>query len=325
MTWNIIVTHNQIAPSAVRLLNEAGIAVHFSPPYTSSEELAEKARGLGVDAMMIRQGRISREVLSASPKLKVVVKHGVGVDNIDLVAAADLGIPVLRSMGSNAAVVAELAVTLAFALVKELPGLDNAIREGDWPKPRFIGRDIAGSHIGLVGYGAIGRETARRAAALGMKVSVFDPFAADAVRADGHEAADDLDALLPHLDVLSFHCPLTKGTRHLLNDERIARMKPTAVVVNTARGGVIDEDALARALHEGRIGGAGLDGFSVEPMAADNPLRSSPRTILTPHIGGVTEASSIAMAEIAARHIISVLRGESPDPRSLAHPAELAS
>ncbi len=325
MRYNCIVTHNQIAPSAVSMLNDAGIAVHFSPPYTPSDELAEKIRALQVDAIMVRQGQINAEVINASQKLQVIVKHGVGVDNVDLLAASRRNVPVLRSMGSNAAAVAELAITLTFALIKELPRLDQATRNGEWLKPGFIGRDILGSHIGLIGYGAIGRETAKRASALGMRVSVFDPFASQSIIEDGYVASDNLAALLPELDVLSMHCPLTQETRHLLNAERLALMKPSAVIVNTARGGVIDENALAEALENNKIGGAGLDSFSIEPMHDDNPLRHTPRTILTPHIGGVTQGSTIAMAEIAARHIIHVLNGGEPDERSLARAEELAS
>lgn len=321
----ILVTHNQIAPSAIELLNANDIDVFFSPPYDAPEIVAARAADLQIDAIMVRQGQINDLVIGASPKLKVIVKHGVGVDNVDLAAAAARGIPVLRSMGSNSRAVAEHAIALALALIKEIQPLNAAVKNGEWPKPTFIGKDFQGATIGLVGYGGIGRETARMAEALGMEVVVYDPYAPEAAEADGFATASDIDAMLPALDILSLHCPLTAATRHLVNAERLARMKPSAVIVNTARGGVIDEAALAEALAAGTIAGAGLDSFASEPPAADHPFWALPTLTATPHIGGVTAGSARSMAEIAARHIISVLDGNPPDERSLARPSELAA
>ncbi|WP_420024273.1 hydroxyacid dehydrogenase (plasmid) [Cereibacter azotoformans] len=321
----ILVTHTQIAQSAVDLLNDHDIDVFFSPPYDPSDVVAARAAELRIDAMMVRQGRITDEVIGASPSLKVIVKHGVGVDNIDLAAAEARGIPVLRSMGSNSRAVAEHAIALALMLVKEIQPLNAAVKGGAWPKPTFIGKDFQGATLGLVGYGGIGRETARMAEALGMEVVVHDPYAPEAAEADGFATAADLEAMLPALDILSLHCPLTSATRDLIDARRLAMMKRTAVIVNTARGGIIDEAALADALRAGTIAGAALDSFATEPPAADNPLWELPTLVATPHIGGVTAGSSRAMAEIAARHIISVLDGNPPDERALARPADLAA
>jgi D-3-phosphoglycerate dehydrogenase len=320
----VLVTHNTIARSAIELLNAHGIEVFFSPPYDPSARVAERCAALEVDAIMVRQGRIDAEVIGASPRLKVIVKHGVGVDNIDIAAAEARGIPVLRSMGSNARAVAEHAIAMALALLKHLAPLDRAVKGGAWPKPSFIGRDIAGSVIGLVGFGAIGRETARLASALGMDVLVHDPQAADEVARSGFAAAPSLDALLAAADIVSLHCPLTKDTRHLINAERLAAMKRDAFLINTARGGIIDEDALFQALRQGTIAGAALDSFATEPPPADSPLWTLDNLIVTPHIAGVTAGSARAMAEIAARHIISVLDGNPPDSRSLARATDLA-
>ena len=151
-------THDTIAPSAVALLNANAIDVFFSPPYTPSDEVAARCAELSVDAIMVRQGKITADVINASPTLKVIVKHGVGVDNVDIAAATARNVPVLRSMGSNALAVAEHTITLALTLIKQVMPLDRAIKAGAWRKPSFIGRDIAGSVIGLVGFGAIGRE-----------------------------------------------------------------------------------------------------------------------------------------------------------------------
>jgi len=322
----ILVTHDKIAPSAIRLLNDNDIDVFFSPPYTPSNEVAARCATLGVDAIMVRQGKINAEVINASPALKVIVKHGVGVDNVDIAAAAARDVPVLRSMGSNALAVAEHTITLALTLLKQIAPLDRAIKGGAWPKPSFIGRDIAGSVIGLVGFGAIGRETGRLAKALGMRVMVLDPMTpADAVKQSGFEVAANLDELLATADIVSLHCPLTNETRNLIDAERLSQMKPDALLVNTARGGIIDEAALLKALQEKRIGGAALDSFSVEPPAADSPLWSLDNLIVTPHVAGVTKGSAIQMAETAARHIISVLDGNPPDPRSIALASELSA
>ncbi|WP_061938637.1 hydroxyacid dehydrogenase [Aureimonas sp. AU22] len=325
-TRRILVTHNSIAPSAVELLNRHDVDVFFSPPYDAPEIVAERARDLAVDAIMVRQGKVNDLVIGASPKLKVIVKHGVGIDNIDVASAARRGIPVLRSLNSNSLAVAEHTIALALTLLKEVTWLDPAVKRGEWPKPTFIGRDIAGSVIGLIGFGAIGRETARLAEALGMEVTVHDPMAKPgAIEAAGHTRADRLDDLLAAADIVSLHCPLTQATRHLIDAPRLARMKPTAFLVNTARGGIVDEAALAEALSERRIAGAALDSFASEPPAADSPLWSLPNLVATPHIGGVTNGSARAMAEIAARHIIDVLDGKAPDAASLSSPDAFAA
>lgn len=321
--WRVLVTHNRIADSAVELLNAHDCDVFFSPPYDASDVVAARAADLGIDAIMVRQGQISEAVIAASPKLRVIVKHGVGVDNVDIQAAADRGIPVLRSMGSNARAVAEHTIALSLSLIKEIGPLTAAVKHGQWPKPTFMGRDIAGTLMGLIGYGSIGRETAAMARALGMDVIVYDPHAAATLAHENITAVDDVDELVSRADVVSLHCPLTAETRHLIDARRLGLMKPTSFIVNTARGGIIDEAALADALREKRIAGAALDSFATEPPAADNPLWASPLVLATPHIGGVTHGSSKAMAEIAARHIISVLNGNAPDAFSLATPQSL--
>lgn len=320
----VLVSHNQIAESAVRLLNDHDIDVFFSPPYDPPEAVASRAAEYQVDAIMVRQGRITDLVIGASPNLKVIVKHGVGVDNIDIAAATARGIPVLRSMRSNSRAVAEHAIALALMQIKEIQPLNAAVKAGEWPKPTFIGKDLQGAVIGLIGYGGIGRETARMAEALGMEVVVHDPYS-DAAKVDGFATAADVDAMLPALDILSLHCPLNAATREMIDAPRLALMKPTAVIVNTARGGIIDEAALSEALRRGAIAGAALDSFATEPPEADNPLWDLPTLTATPHIGGVTQRSACRMAEIAARHIISVLDGNPPDERSLARASELSA
>lgn len=321
----VLVTHDRLAESAIQLLNAHDVDVFFSPAYAPSEQVAARVADLEVDALIVRQGRVDEAIIAASPRLKVIAKHGVGVDNIDLQAASSRGIPVIRAMGSNSRAVAEHTIALALTLLKDIPRLDAAVKAGTWPKPSFIGRDIAGSVIGLVGFGSIGQYVARMAQGLGMSVLLHDPHAREAIARFGADCERDLDSLVAEADIISLHCPLTNATRDLLDARRFGLMKRNALVVNTARGALINEAALATALLEGRIAGAGLDSFAVEPPAPDSPLWALPNLIATPHVAGVTAGSAKTMAEIAARHVIAVLDGEEPDSASLARLAELAA
>lgn len=321
----VLVTHDRLAENAVQLLNAHDVDVFFSPAYAPSEQVAQRAAELQVDALIVRQGRVDEAIIAASPRLRVIAKHGVGVDNIDLQAAASREIPVIRAMGSNSRAVAEHTIALALTLLKDIPRLDTAVKAGTWPKPSFIGRDISGTVIGLVGFGSIGQHVARMAQGLGMAVLLHDPHARAAIAQFDRYCERDLDSLVAEADIVSLHCPLTNATRDLLDARRFGLMKPNALVVNTARGALINEAALAAALLEGRIAGAALDSFAIEPPAPDSPLWALPNLIATPHIAGVTAGSAKTMAEIAARHVIAVLDGEEPDAASLARLAELAA
>ncbi|HEV7260397.1 MAG TPA: hydroxyacid dehydrogenase [Bosea sp. (in: a-proteobacteria)] len=321
----VLVTHDRLAETAIHLLNAHDVDVFFSPAYAPSEQVAQRAAELQVDALIVRQGRVDEAIIAASPRLRVIAKHGVGVDNIDLRAAAARDIPVIRAMGSNSRAVAEHTIALALTLLKEIPRLDGAVKAGGWPKPSFIGRDIAGTVIGLIGFGSIGQHVARMAQGLGMPVVLHDPHAREAIARFGAECERELDDLIAEADIVSLHCPLTNATRDLLDARRFGLMKPTSFVVNTARGALINEAALCAALQDGRIAGAALDSFAVEPPAKDSPLWTLPNLIGTPHIAGVTAGSAKSMAEIAARHVIAVLDGEKPDAGSLAKLAELAA
>jgi D-3-phosphoglycerate dehydrogenase len=321
----VLVTHDRLAEGAIHLLNAHDVDVFFSPAYAPSEQVAQRAAELQVDALIVRQGRVDEAIIAASPRLRVIAKHGVGVDNIDLQAAASRDIPVIRAMGSNSRAVAEHTIALALTLLKDIPRLDGAVKAGTWPKPSFIGRDIAGTVIGLIGFGSIGQHVARMARGLGMSVLLHDPHAREAIAQFGADCERDLDSLVAEADIVSLHCPLTNATRDLLDARRFGLMKPASLVVNTARGALINEAALCAALLEGRIAGAALDSFAVEPPAKDSPLWALPNLIATPHIAGVTAGSAKTMAEIAARHVIAVLDGKEPDAASLARLAELAA
>lgn len=317
MSDKVLITGPSIAPAAVKLLEDAKLMPTYVPPYSSGDGLLNAVKAANPVGIISRMGRIDSAVLDAAPNLRVISKHGVGVDNIDTGEAARRGIPVLVATGANAVSVAEHAIALMLAVTKRLLPLDQSLREGRWEKPGFKGRELAGSTLGLVAFGAIARQTARFARAFGMSVVAYDPFCPDdAFIEEGVERIDDLDRLLAMSDVISLHSPLTPDTRNLIDGRRLALMKPEAIIVNTARGGLIDEVALAAALAEGRIAGAGLDTFAQEPPPADHPFWTESRLIMTPHIGGVTAAANTRVGVEAAQGIIDFLAGrELPNAR----------
>ncbi|MDO5631614.1 MAG: hydroxyacid dehydrogenase [Paracoccus sp. (in: a-proteobacteria)] len=310
MSDTILITGQSLAAEAVDLIQTAGLTPAYVPPYSTGEALIAAVRDSNPVGIISRMGRVDTQVLEAAPRLRVISKHGVGVDNIDLKAAGARGIPVLVATGANAVAVAEHTMALLFAVVKKIPTLDAGLRAGRWEKPGFDGRELAGSSIGLVGFGAIARQTARFAKAFALDVFAYDPFCPDQFFAEeGVTRVADVDDLIASCDIISLHTPLTDQTRNLINADRLARMKPGAIIINTARGGLIDEAALSAALAEGRIAGAGLDSFAQEPPAHDHPFWAEPRLVLTPHIGGVTAASNARVGVQAAQGILDLLAG----------------
>ena len=325
MSQKVLVTGPGLAADAVAALEAAGLAPVYVPPYSGGEGLVEAVRAARPVGIISRMGRIDAPVFDAAPGLRVISKHGVGVDNIDVTEASARGVPILVASGANAVSVAEHAMALLFAVSKKLVTLDGGLRAGRWEKPGFKGRELAGSSLGLVAFGAIARQTAVYARAFGMEVMAFDPFCpAEAFEAAGVARAESLDDLVARCDVVSLHSPLTPETRHLIDADRLARMKPEAILINTARGGLIDEAALAEALRAGRIAGAGLDTFAQEPPAADHPFWSEPRLVMTPHIGGVTEAANARVGVEAARGIIDLIAGRPIAPGRIVNRAALA-
>ena len=310
MTETILITGPSLAPEADAVLKSAGYAPVYVPPYTEGEGLLKivtEAKPVGI---LVRMGRVDESIFAAAPQLRVISKHGVGVDNIDVDAASARNIPVIVASGANAVSVAEHAIALLFAVAKQIVPLDRSLREGRWEKSGFQGRELAGSTIGLVAFGAIAQQTARYAKGLGMTVLAYDPFARDEVfAAEGVTRAPNLDAMLAASDIVSLHSPLTPETRKLINAERLALMKLDAIIINTARGGLIDEEALLAALREGRIAGAGLDSFAKEPADPNHPFWSEMRIVATPHIGGVTSAANLRVGIDAAQGIVDFLAG----------------
>jgi D-3-phosphoglycerate dehydrogenase / 2-oxoglutarate reductase len=307
---NILVTGPAINEQAAQLAVSRGYAVAYVPPYTSEEDLIRTVTEVDPVGVIVRMGRFGAAAIDAAPSLRVLSKHGVGVDNIDVDAASRRDIPVVVAAGANALSVAEHAIALILASVKRIVPLDSGLRAGRWEKPGFAGKELAGMTVGLVGFGAIARQTAAFAQSLGMKVRAYDPFADENAFAYAGVAREtDVDVLIAGSNIISLHCPLTPDTRKLLDDRRLGLMKPGSYVINTGRGGLIDEDALLRAIESGHIAGAGLDTFQTEPPAADHPFWNHQNIVVTPHIGGVTEEANARVGVEAVEGVLAVVEG----------------
>ena len=273
------------------------------------EEL--KVKLIDADALIVRnRTQVNGELLAAAPRLRVVGRLGVGLDNIDVAACAARGIAVIPATGANALAVAEYVIGVAMVLLRGTYFATADVAAGKWPRgPLSSGREIAGKTLGIVGFGGIGRLTGRLGRALGMRVIGVDAEVGpdQAVWREEGVLPSTLDALLAQADVLTLHVPLVPATRNLIDARRIAAMKPGAILVNTARGGVVDEAAVAAALSSGRLGGAALDVFEKEPLPAGSPLAGCPNLILTPHIAGVTAESNERVSSMIAEKVIEAL------------------
>lgn len=307
---HILVTGPAINERAVKLAEANGYSMAYVPPYTSEDDLVRMVADVNPIGVIVRMGRFGEPAIAAAPSLRVISKHGVGVDNIDVDAASRREIPVVVATGANAPSVAEHAIALLLATVKRILPLDGGLRAGKWEKPGFSGKELSGMTMGLVGFGAIARRTAALAKAFGISLRAYDPFAEDSIFREAGVARDNtVEALLAASDIVSLHCPLTLETRNLLDDRGLGLMKPGSYVINTARGGLIDEAALLRAVASGHIAGAGIDTFQTEPPASDHPFWSEPKIVVTPHIGGVTEEANARVGIDAIEGILAVVQG----------------
>nr|WP_274708956.1 NAD(P)-dependent oxidoreductase [Variovorax sp. S12S4] len=291
-----------MAPQALALLE--GHEVVYAGKTPTEEDLVALCRAHDPVAIIVRYGKVGASVMDAAPSLKVISKHGSGTDTIDKAAASVRGIEVVAAVGANAAAVAEQALALLLACAKSVVALDARMHSGHWDKATHKSLELGGRTIGLVGLGAIGMRFARTADALGMRVLGFDPFAKNL---PAHVEAVDLATLWRESDAISLHCPLTEDNRGLLNAQTLAQCKRGVIVVNTARGGLIDEDALLEAVRSGQVAMAGLDSFAVEPMAPGHPFQGEKRIVLSPHIGGVTGDAYVNMGVGAAKNLLQVL------------------
>ena len=262
-----------------------------------ADDLARLAAGAA--ALIVRnRTQVKGALLDAG--FSCVGRLGVGLDNIDMDGCAARGIAVFPAVGANTLSVAEYVLTTAAVLRRGAYGMRPAMEAGDWPRAEAgQGREMRGAVLGLIGYGGIAREAARLGRAWGMEVVAADPYAGDF---DGAREASVAE-VLAEADVVSLHVPLTAETRHLIDADALAAMKPGAVLINAARGGVVDEGAVCAALRSGHLGGAALDTFETEPLGADHPFRGVPNLILTPHVGGVTREANGRVSEMTARRV----------------------
>ncbi len=249
--------------------------------------------------------------IAAAPRLRVAARIGVGYDAVDIPALTARGIPLMVVGTANSVTVAEHAVFMMYGLAKKVFFHDAAVRENRWQdRWKDVPVDLAGRTILIVGFGRIGTRTAKRCVAMEMNVLIYDPYVpAATIKAAGCEPVSDLDATLPRVDLVCIHCPKTPETVGMFNAARFARMKPSAYIINTARGGIIDEKALHATLTAGKLAGAGIDVFDAEPTPADNPLLKLPNTIVSAHMAGVSVESMDRMAIATSKNILSVLDG----------------
>ncbi|WP_119153578.1 NAD(P)-dependent oxidoreductase [Caldimonas tepidiphila] len=297
-----LVTGSDLAPQALALLGDYEVVYAGKTP--TEEGIVALCKQHDPVAIIVRYSKVGAAAMDAAPSLKVISKHGSGTDTIDKVAAAARGIPVVAAVGANAAAVAEQALALLLACAKSVVGLNERMHAGHWDKATHKSVELEGRTVGVIGLGAIGQRFARMADAMGMRVLGFDPYAKDL---PSYITTVDLDTLWREADAISLHCPLTPDNARLISAQTLAACKPGVIIVNTARGGLIDEDALLEAIRSGRVASAGLDSFAIEPMTAPHPFHGEPRIVLSPHIGGVTADAYVKMGVAAAQNALAVL------------------
>jgi (S)-sulfolactate dehydrogenase len=292
----------------------ASLAARFE--VTSDADLGERRDKLkrllaDADALIVRnKTQVDGELLAAAPKLKVVGRLGVGLDNIDVLTCKSRGIEVIPALGANALAVGEYVIATALILLRGAYWSTDAVAAGKWPRPALAnGREMAGKTLGVLGFGQIGQVAGRLGRALGMKVVGFDAMipAEHPMWSAERTTPRKFDELLHEADVVSIHVPLTPVTRGLIDAERLALMKSDAVLINTSRGEIVNEAMLAAALKAGKLGGAALDVFDHEPLAAGSPLSGCPRLLLTPHIAGVTRESNVRVSSMIAQKVAEAL------------------
>ena len=309
--FKVVVTDHIIRQDGLDLLRAEGGEVVVLRAHSPDEALFEAVED--ADGMMARSVTVTARLLELAPKLKVVSRHGVGYENVDLQTCTRLGIAVSISSDANSQSVAEYAFAMMMASAKNIVQSDRAVRANVWARDNSSAVELHGQTLGIVGLGRIGSRLARLRSGFEMTVLVYDPYATDeAIESCGARRAE-LDDLLETADFVSLHVPLTEETRHIIGRDELGRMKRSAILVNTARGGLIDESALVDALNEGEIARAAIDVFEEEPLANDHPLTKLDPVICTAHVAGQTQASLVRTSIVAAENILAVLRGDAPE------------
>ena len=294
-------SYGKTDPQVFDMLREAGLEVVRNDTGGILDKETIKAMLADCDGVIVGVDPMDAEVIAAAPKLKAIAKYGVGVDNIDLDAAKARGIKVSRTVGANSEAVADYAMALILAVARKTVLIDRQCRKGDWKK--ITTRDVTGGTIGILGLGAIGKNVAQRAQGFGMKVMAYDPFWPEEYAREHHIARADPDEIYARCDVISLHLPLTPETENIIGAAELAKMKPDAILVNTARGGLIDENALLDALEAGRLYGAGIDAFSSEPPK-DPRWFTLDNVVLGSHCAASTSGASRNMGRMATANLI---------------------
>jgi len=298
---------DQVNTILKEILEKNGLKVTYEPEITP-EQTAEKIGNFQVVVVRSRT-KMTRELIAKADKCKIIARVGIGLDNIDQEAAKEKNIRVINAVEGAITAVAELVIGLMLSMAREIPRADREIRNGNWIKKELMGSELKGKYLGIVGLGNIGKRLGRLARALNMNIIGYDviPIDDEFSKEVGLMKAD-LDTLLSSADYVSFHVPLLDSTRHMINAEKLKMMKNTARIINTSRGGVIDEEALYNSLKDGSLAGAALDVFEVEP-ATENKLITLPNFVATPHIGAQTKEAQLLAANIIAEKIIQIIRG----------------
>ncbi len=298
---------DQVNPILNEILEKNGLKITYEPEITP-EQISEKIENF--DVVIVRsRTKLTKDLIEKASKCKIIARVGVGLDNIDQNSAKEKGIRVINAVEGAMNAVAELVIGLMLSLAREIPRADREVRNGNWIKKELMGTELRGKYLGIVGLGNIGKRLGRLAKALNMNIIGFDvvPIDEEFTKEVGLMKTD-LDILLASADYVSLHVPLLDSTKHMINSTKMESMKNTARIINTSRGGVIDEEALYDALKNGQLGGAALDVFEVEP-ATSNKLATLPNFISTPHMGAQTKEAQSLAANVIAEKIIQILRG----------------
>ena len=298
---------DQVNPVLNEILEKNGLKITYEPEITP-EQISQKIENF--DVVIVRsRTKLTKDLIEKASKCKIIARVGVGLDNIDQNAAKEKGIRVINAVEGAMNAVAELVIGLMLSLAREIPRADREVRNGNWIKKELMGTELRGKYLGIVGLGNIGKRLGRLARALNMNIIGFDVVPIDdEFSKEVGLMKTDIDTLLASSDYVSLHVPLLDSTKHMIDSTKMASMKNTARIINTSRGGVIDEEALYEALKNGQLGGAALDVFEVEP-ATTNKLATLPNFISTPHMGAQTKEAQSLAANVIAEKIIQILRG----------------
>ncbi|MDS0261038.1 hydroxyacid dehydrogenase [Haloarcula sp. S1CR25-12] len=307
-TWDILVPE-QIDPSGPESVADFAECTGMDEYGSVEAALADIGR---YDAVVVRVAELDADVLARADRLQIIAKHGAGLDNVDIDAASERGIVVCNTPGANSRSVAEHALSLLFALRRNHRSADQHVRDGGWERSAYTGRELTGDTIGLFGFGAIAREVSDLAHGIGQQVIVYDPYVSDDDIPTRMGRVSSLQDLFARSDAVSVHAPLTPETRHAISTEELRALGERGVLINTARGAIVDEEALVEALRTNTLGGAGLDTFESEPPGEDHPLYARDNVLLTPHVGGVTEEALARMSQRATANIRTVYEGGIP-------------